>query len=248
MEWMARRGATVAGYITSTREQLRHLPGHLWAILFYCLQSRLDYWLRLLPTDTTRRAAQAVDAALLSTVEAAGRPGMFTEDDGTPAEGVMLRRLRLPARRKGAGRALSPRAGPRCLPTARRRWSQWSASCQGRAPQASGRCWSRSLALAPSPRAGIDSSTGSTRARLRPCPSSWRGCAARLRCATRTCAARSTTSRAMRASRARGSCSTRSPCNVSRLSISGSLTYSRASRTHTQRGALGWRWASSRRP
>ena len=70
MEWMARRGAAVAGYITSTREQLRHLPGHLWAILFYCLQSRLDYWLRLLPTDITRSAAQAVDAALLSTVEA----------------------------------------------------------------------------------------------------------------------------------------------------------------------------------
>ena len=68
MEWMARRGATVAGYITSTREQLRHLPGHLWAIIFYCLQSRLDYWLRLLPIDITRRAAQAVDAALLSTV------------------------------------------------------------------------------------------------------------------------------------------------------------------------------------
>ena len=66
MEWMARRGAAVAGYITSTREQLRHLPGHLWAILFYCLQSRLDYWLRLLPIDITRRAAQAVDAALLS--------------------------------------------------------------------------------------------------------------------------------------------------------------------------------------
>jgi hypothetical protein len=56
-EWMARRGATVAGYITSTREQLRHLPGHLWAILFYCLQSRLDYWLRLLPTDITCSAA-----------------------------------------------------------------------------------------------------------------------------------------------------------------------------------------------
>ena len=103
MEWMARRGAAVAGYITSTREQLRHLPGHLWAILFYCLQSRLDYWLRLLPIDITRRAAQAVDAALLSTVEAAGRPGMLAEDDGTQAEGVMLRRLRLPARRKGAG-------------------------------------------------------------------------------------------------------------------------------------------------
>ena len=84
---MARRGATVAGYITSTREQLRHLPGHLWAILFYCLQSRLDYWLRLLPTDITRGAAQAVDAALLSTAEAAGRPGMFTEEDGTQAEG-----------------------------------------------------------------------------------------------------------------------------------------------------------------
>jgi len=59
------------------------------------MQSRLDYWLRLLPTDITRSAAQAADAALLSTVEAAGRPGMFTEDDGTPAEGVMLRRLRL---------------------------------------------------------------------------------------------------------------------------------------------------------
>ena len=65
--------------------------------------SRIDYWLRLLPTDITRSAAQAVDAALLSTVEAAGRPGMFAEDDGTPAEGMMLRRLRLPARRKGAG-------------------------------------------------------------------------------------------------------------------------------------------------
>ena len=91
MEWMARRGATVAGYITSTREQLRHLPGHLWGILFYCLQSRLDYWLRLLPPATTRSAAQAVDAALLSTVEAAGRPGMFTEEDGTQAEGAMLR-------------------------------------------------------------------------------------------------------------------------------------------------------------
>ena len=36
-------------------------------------------------------AAQAVDAALLSTVEAAGRPGMFTEEDGTQAEGAMLR-------------------------------------------------------------------------------------------------------------------------------------------------------------
>ena len=103
MEWMARRGASVAGYINSTTEQLRHLPGHLWTILFYCLQPRLDYWLRLLPVDVTRRAAQAVDAALLSTVEAAGRPGMLTEEDGTQKEGVILRRLRLPARRSGGG-------------------------------------------------------------------------------------------------------------------------------------------------
>ena len=28
---------------------------------------------------------------------------MFAEDDGTPAEGTMLRRLRLPARRNGGG-------------------------------------------------------------------------------------------------------------------------------------------------
>ena len=69
----------------------------IWFSAFYCLQSRLDYWLRLLPPATTRSAAQAVDAALLSTVEAAGRPGMFTEEDGTQAEGAMLRRLRLPA-------------------------------------------------------------------------------------------------------------------------------------------------------
>ena len=108
--------------------------------MHYCLQSRLDYWLRLLPIDITRRAAQAVDAALLSTVEAAGRPGMLAEDDGTQAEGVMLRRLRLPARRKGAGVRsrldLAPAAycasaveAMECLP-----------SCQGQAPRASGRC------------------------------------------------------------------------------------------------------------
>jgi hypothetical protein len=47
----------------------------------------------------------ALHLAPLSAIppSAAGRPGMFAEDDGTPAEGVMLRRLRLPARRKGAG-------------------------------------------------------------------------------------------------------------------------------------------------
>jgi hypothetical protein len=62
--------AATSGHITSTREQLRHLPGHLCAI--YCLQSRLDYWLRLLPTATSvaAHAAQAgrrsIDAALLS--------------------------------------------------------------------------------------------------------------------------------------------------------------------------------------
>ena len=78
MEWMARRGASVEGYINSITEQLRHLPGHLWTILFYCLQPRLGYWLRLLPVNVTRSATQAVDAALLLTAEAAGRPGMLT--------------------------------------------------------------------------------------------------------------------------------------------------------------------------
>ena len=104
MEWMARRGASVEGYINSITEQLRHLPGHLWTILFYCLQPRLGYWLWLLPVDLTRSAThEAVAAALLSTAEVAGRPGMLTEEDGTQKEGAILRRLRLPARRSGGG-------------------------------------------------------------------------------------------------------------------------------------------------
>ena len=72
------------------------------------LQSRLDYWLRLLPTDITRSATQAADAALLSTAEAAGRPGMFTEDDGTPAEGVSCAASASASAAEGCRRALSP--------------------------------------------------------------------------------------------------------------------------------------------
>ena len=44
-------------------------------------------YLPLLPPE--RSAGRRRRAA--STVEAAGRPGMFTEEDGTQAEGAMLR-------------------------------------------------------------------------------------------------------------------------------------------------------------
>ena len=215
--------ATVAGYITSTREQLRHLPGHLWAILFYCLQPRLDYWLRLLPTDITRSAAQAVDAALLSTVEAAGRPGMFAEDDGTPAEGVMLRRLRLPARRKGAG----VRSRLELAPAAYCASAVEAMECFLPGAGSAG-FWA---VLEPVFGAGAFDAGGHRLeqwldARTPEAMSfflAWIRCQAEVR-DTDVRGPRSTRSRVARASGARGGCSTRSPCSVSRLRISGSPT------------------------
>ena len=60
----------------------------------------------LLPVDLTRSASpthEAVAAALLSTAEVAGRPGMLTKEDGTQKEGAILRCLCLPVRQSGGG-------------------------------------------------------------------------------------------------------------------------------------------------
>ena len=56
-----------------------------------------------LPRSSVWAAAEIVDRSLLSAAEACTQAGAFSSDDGTPSEGIMLERLRLPARHRGAG-------------------------------------------------------------------------------------------------------------------------------------------------
>ena len=91
---------------------MREHPHALWAALYYCCQSRFDYWLRHVPPRHTAVPAANIDAALLhafSTLTYAGCP-----DDR-----ITRRRIRLPARLRGCGlrerHALAPIAFAACV-------------------------------------------------------------------------------------------------------------------------------------
>ena len=66
----------------------------MWSSLTYSCQSKLDYWLRLMPPSETHNAAEAVDQALLAAAESLG---VAARDPITQA------RLRLAARMRGGG-------------------------------------------------------------------------------------------------------------------------------------------------
>jgi hypothetical protein len=86
----------IVKYIEDTVEKLSCNPHALWAALYYCCQSRFDFWLRHETPDITRSGAGQVDAALEKAVESLSYSGMLDDD-------ILLARLRLPARRRGCG-------------------------------------------------------------------------------------------------------------------------------------------------
>ena len=102
-QWTAWKGDDVVTFIRTTATFLRNHREHLWSVVRLSCAPRFDYWLQHLAPRFTTDPAVAVDGELLRAAAACGRPGMFAEDDGTVAEGVALRRLRLPVRRRGLG-------------------------------------------------------------------------------------------------------------------------------------------------
>jgi hypothetical protein len=96
-----RKGEEIVSQINDTIARLHFSPHHAWAALFYCLTSRLDYLLQHLPPSVMMGAARDVDDAITRMAEACGYQGMFLDGAGD----LSLRRLRLPARFLGCGRA-----------------------------------------------------------------------------------------------------------------------------------------------
>ena len=64
-------------------------PHATWALLFYSLQCRFDYWLRHVPPEFCWEPASRIDEALERAVTSLGYAGML--DD------ITRRRFRLPA-------------------------------------------------------------------------------------------------------------------------------------------------------
>ena len=102
----------IVQYIETTVERLRDHPQALWASIYYCCQSRFDYWLRHVAPWFTRRPANLIDAALIRAAEA-------LTYDGCILDPLTLRRFQLPARMRGCGIrhrvALAPVAFAACF-------------------------------------------------------------------------------------------------------------------------------------
>ena len=81
----------VVSYIDSTIDRLREHPHALWASLYYCCQTRFDYWLRHVPACATMQFTPRIDDALMRGVTALTYTGCIDDP-------LTLRRIRLPAR------------------------------------------------------------------------------------------------------------------------------------------------------
>ena len=90
----------VVSYIEKTVDtfHLQLLSRHaLWATLYYCCQSRFDYFLRHLRPEHTRPGCTIIQVALTKAVETLGYDNMIIGDD------ITTRRLHLPIRQGGCG-------------------------------------------------------------------------------------------------------------------------------------------------
>ena len=88
-EVLRHKADEIIEYIDATTERLREHPHALWAALYYCCQSRFDYWLRHVPPRHTAVPAANIDAALLHAFSTLtylrrlpGWVGDASEDDG----------------------------------------------------------------------------------------------------------------------------------------------------------------------
>ncbi len=86
----------VIEYIDSTVERLADHPHALWAALYYCCQSRFDFWLRHLEPHFTRSHAHRLDQAML-------RAASRLTYDGCLDDPLTRRRFHLAARYRGCG-------------------------------------------------------------------------------------------------------------------------------------------------
>lgn len=93
---LAAKATSVVKYIEDTVAKLSCNAHALWAALYYCCQSRFDFWLRHETPHITRPYAEQIDAALKKAVESLGYDGMLDDE-------IVMARLRLPARRRGCG-------------------------------------------------------------------------------------------------------------------------------------------------
>ena len=96
LEALRVEAAEIVSYIETTVSELRDHPHYLWFILYYCGQSRLDYWLRHVQPSHTVAAAAMVDQAMRAAVEELSYVGMLNDD-------ITSRRFELPARMRGCG-------------------------------------------------------------------------------------------------------------------------------------------------
>jgi hypothetical protein len=86
----------VVRYIESTVEQLAEQRHALWASLYYCCQTRFDYWLRHCPPHQTEVAASRIDDALIAAATSLTYDGCLDDE-------ITLERFALPARLRGCG-------------------------------------------------------------------------------------------------------------------------------------------------
>ena len=88
----------IVQYIDKTAAELKNHPHALWASLYYCCQSRFDYWLRHLPPVFTMPHASTIDNAIVRVLEQLTYDGCLSTDTR-----YTLARARLPARFGGCG-------------------------------------------------------------------------------------------------------------------------------------------------
>ena len=106
------KATEIVEYIDATVERLSEHPHALWAALYYCCQSRFDYWLRHVAPYFTTGPAGLIDDALMRAVTVLTYQGCADDP-------LTRRRLRLPARLRGCGlrdrRKLAPVAFAACF-------------------------------------------------------------------------------------------------------------------------------------
>lgn len=86
----------IVSYIDTTVIELRSYPHLLWSALFYCIQSRFDFWLRHVPPAHTTMHARRLDERVLRAVEEITYDGML-------GDALTRARFRLPSRLRGCG-------------------------------------------------------------------------------------------------------------------------------------------------
>ena len=99
--FLAEKASVVASSVKKIAFELHDYANEAWCLLYYSSSHQFDYWVtHAYPRDSLGPAA-VVDAALLDAAKDA--TGVGFDDGRSGVSEVWLRRLRLPARRRGGG-------------------------------------------------------------------------------------------------------------------------------------------------